>query len=134
MGAEAKALKQIRLQEEQYDATKEIAEGWVANGRAQSCSSNWRHPSFPIKKKNGTWRGVIDLKWFNSHCEEDAYPLPRIEDLLVQQAKASCFTVMDLEDAFHQMPMHPDSRRYTGTDSPIGMLQWRVLQWDGRMV
>ena len=103
---------------------REIAEGWVANGRAESCR---RHPSFPIKKKNGTWRGVIDLKGLNSQCEEDAHALPRIEDLLVKQAKASCFTVMDLKDAFHQMPVHPDSRRYTGTDSPIGMLQWRVL-------
>ena len=34
---------------------------------------------------------------------------------------------MDLKDAFHQMPLHPDSRRYSGTDSPIGMLKWRVL-------
>ena len=34
---------------------------------------------------------------------------------------------MDLKDAFHQMTVHPDSRRYTGTASPIGMLQWRVL-------
>ena len=45
----------------------------------------------------------------------------------MKQAKASCFTVMDLKDAFHQMPVHPDSQRYTGTDSPIGMLKWRVL-------
>jgi transposase InsO family protein len=126
-GAEARAQKQIRLTGERWAAMKEIAEGWVANGRAESCSGNWRHPSFPIKKKDGKWRGVIDLKWLNSQCEEDSYPLPRIEDLLVKQAKASCFTVMDLKDAFHQMPVHPDSRRYTGTDSPIGMLQWRVL-------
>ena len=83
--------------------------------------------AFPSRKKDGIWRGVIDLKWLNSQCEEDSYPLPRIEDLLVKQAKASCFTVMDLKDAFHQMLVHPDSRRYTGTDSPIGMLQWRVL-------
>ena len=34
---------------------------------------------------------------------------------------------MDLKDAFHQMPMYPDSRRYSGTGSPIGMLRCRVL-------
>ena len=55
VGAEAKAQKQIRLQGERLDARREIAEGWVANGRAESCSSNWRHPSFSIKKKNVTW-------------------------------------------------------------------------------
>ena len=109
VGVKAKAQKQIRLQGERLDAMKEIAEGWVANGRAESCSSNRRHPSFPGKKKNSTWRGVIDLKLLNSQCEEDAYALPRIEDLLVKLAKASCFTVMDLKDAFRRMPVHPDS-------------------------
>ena len=81
VGAEAKAQKQIQLQGERFDALREIAEGWVANGRAESCSSTWRHPSFPIKKKNGTWRGLIGLKWLNSQCEEDAYALPQIEDI-----------------------------------------------------
>ena len=84
MGAEAKAQKQIRLQGERLDAMREIAEGWVEKGRAESCSSNQRHPNFPIKKKNGTWRGVIDLKWLNSQCKDDAYALPRIKDILVK--------------------------------------------------
>ena len=75
---------------------------------------------------------MIDLKWLISQCEEDSYPLPWIEDLLVKQAKASCFTVMDLKDAFHQMPVHPDSRRYTGSDRPIGMLG--CCPWVGKMV
>ena len=102
---QAKAVKQIRLQGERLEARKEIAMGWCANGRAEPSSSNWRHPSFPVKRKDGKWRGVIDLKWLNSQCEDDAYPLPRIEDLLVRQAKSSCFTVMDLKDALHQMPL-----------------------------
>ena len=72
VGAEAKAQKQIRLQDERLDAMREIAEGWVAKGRAESCSSNC-----PIKKTNGTWRGVIDLKWLNSQSEDDAYTLPQ---------------------------------------------------------
>jgi hypothetical protein len=37
------------------------------------------------------------------------------------------FTVMDLKDAFHQVPMHPDSRPYTCTSSPIGTEQWCVV-------
>ena len=65
---------------------------------------------------------MIDLQWLTLQGEDDAYALPRIEDLLVKQAEASCFMVMDLKDAFHQMPVHPDSRRHTGTDSPFGML------------
>ena len=62
-----------------------------------------------------------------SQCEEDSYALPGIRDLLVKQAAASCFTVMDLKDGFQRMAVNPDSRRYTGTDNPILMLQWNVL-------
>ena len=109
MGAQARAIHPIRLAGEKLNAMKEIAEGWCANGQAEPSSSNWRHPSFRVKRKDGKYRGVVDFKWLNSQCEDDAYPLPRIEDLLVRQSRASCFTVMDLKDAFHQMPMHPDS-------------------------
>ena len=58
---------------------------------------------------------------------DDAYPLPRIDDLLIKQGKNTCFSVMDLKDAFHQVPLHPDSRPYTGTDTPIGIQQWNVV-------
>ena len=89
VGAQAKGKGQIRLQGENLHAMKEIAEGCVANGKAQPCSSNWQNPSFQVKKKDGKWQGVMVLKWLNSQCEDDAYPLPRIEDLLVKQAQIS---------------------------------------------
>ena len=34
---------------------------------------------------------------------------------------------MDLKDAFHQVPMHRDSRPYTCTSTPIGTKQWCVV-------
>ena len=30
-------------------------------------------------------------------------------------------------DAFHQVPLHPDSRLSTSTDTPIGIQQWKVV-------
>ena len=94
------------------------------NGCTESRSGSWQYPSFQgMRKVKGKWRGVIDLKWLNSQCMDDAYPLPRIDDLLIKQGKNSCFSVMDLKDAFHQVPLHPDSRPYTGTDTPIGIQQ-----------
>ena len=53
-GAEAWVQKQIRLTGEGWETMKAIAEGWVVNGRAESCNGNWRHPRFPINKKDGT--------------------------------------------------------------------------------
>ena len=33
---------------------------------------------------------------------------------------------MDLKKAFHQQPLHPNSRHYTSTNTPIGVYQWTV--------
>ena len=34
---------------------------------------------------------------------------------------------MDLKDAFHQIPLDEESRPITGTSTPIGLQQWRVV-------
>ncbi len=34
---------------------------------------------------------------------------------------------MNLKDAFHQIPLDEESRPITGTSTPIGLQQWRVV-------
>ena len=34
---------------------------------------------------------------------------------------------MDLKDAFHQIPLEPESRLITGTSTPLGLQQWCVV-------
>ena len=62
----------------------------------------------------------------NSQTRNCNYPLPCIEDILVKQGKNFMFSVLDLRQAFHQQPMHPDSRHITSTYTPLGIFQWKV--------
>ena len=79
-------------------------------------------PPFVVaKKKGGKWRGVVDFRALNEATIPDSHPLPRIEDILVQQGKKAIFSVMDLKDAFHQVPLHVDSR-HTHAVVPPGEL------------
>ena len=48
----------------------------------------------------------------------DSYPLPRIEDILVDQGKRTLYSVLDLKDAFHQVPLALDSRPLTCCSTP----------------
>ena len=41
----------------------------------------------------------------NEKCVEDAYPLPPIEYMLVQQEAREIHSDLDLKDAFHQIPL-----------------------------
>ena len=77
-----------------------------------------------MAKKGGKWRGVVDFRALNEASVNDSHPLPRIEDILVRQGRKKVYSIIDLKDAFHQVPMHPESRPYTCTTTPRGTKQW----------
>ena len=80
-----------------------------------------------VAKKGGKWRGVVDFRALKEATVTYSHPLPRIEDILVGQGQRHMFSVMDLKDAFHQVPLLPDSRPCTCTSTPIGTKQWKVV-------
>ena len=55
------------------------------------------------------------------------FPLPVIEDMLLRQQGNRMWTLLDLEDGFHQMPLSEDSRQYTAFYTPWGVFEWKVL-------
>ena len=57
-------------------------------------------------------------------CE---FPLPVIDDLFVQQAGNQLWTLLNLEDGFHQMPLSECCRQYTAFCTPFWVFEWRVL-------
>ena len=63
----------------------------------------------------------------NDQCLEDSYTLPRIDDILVKQGQKHIHSALDLKDAFHQIPMRQEDRHITGTVTPRGLFQWRVI-------
>ena len=126
-GYQAKKQRPIHLVGERREALIELVQDWMRDGKVENGRGEWSSPAFVVAKKGGKWRGVVDFRALNEATEADGYPLPRIEDMLVQYGTRSMFTVMDLKDAFHQVPMHPDSRPYTCTSTPIGTKQGCVV-------
>ena len=45
-------------------------------------TSEWAAPILPIKKKDGTWRFCVDFRRLNSLSRLDAYPMPRVDELI----------------------------------------------------
>jgi hypothetical protein len=90
--------------------------------------NEWCSQAFAVPKKSSTfpWRGVVDMRGPNSQTRMCGYPLPSIEETLVSQGKNMIFSILDLRQAFHQMPLAPSSRHITCTYTPKGVYQWRV--------
>ena len=69
----------------------------------------WVVPKKADASEKQKWRIVIDFRNFNERTDQDAYPLPIIDDILDHLGKAKFFSVFDLFSGFHQIPMDPES-------------------------
>ena len=66
------------------------------------------------------WRLVIDYRVVNEATITDAYPTPLIEEILIRQGQFKIWSVLDMKNGFHQIPLSPDSRPITAMSIPIG--------------
>ena len=84
LSAEQKACanEQIRLA---------MKEGWI-----QPSTSPWGTAILMVPKKDKTWRMCVDYRDLNALTVADAYPLPRIDDLLHRLGCAKYFSKLDL--------------------------------------
>ena len=80
----------------------------------------------PKKTATFPWMGVANMRGPNRQTRRCSYPLPSVDDILVKQGAKQIFSILDLRQAFHQQPLHPDSRHITCTHTPFGIYQWRV--------
>jgi hypothetical protein len=59
------------------------------------------------------------MRGVNAESKRVNFPLPKIEDILIKQGANQIFSIIDLKQAFHQQPLHPDSRPITCTYTPL---------------
>ena len=63
----------------------------------------------------------------NQYTELDAYPLPRIDDMINNLAHYKVFSTFDLRNAYHQVPILKDDRKYTGFEANGRLYQFRRI-------
>ena len=103
----------IPVKQRPYQMTGERRAAWVArtdqliaDGKIEPGQGAWNSPSFPVpKKKPGQWRLVVDVRALNDATEVDAHPLPRIGDILQRQGQFRIWSVLDMKDGYHQVPL-----------------------------
>ena len=54
----------------------------------------------------------------------DAYPLPRIEDMVNEIASYGVFSTLDLTSAYHQVAIKPDERKFTAFEAAGSLYQF----------
>ena len=91
---------------ERRDAWLKLIDQLVADGKIESGSGPWLSPSFPVpKKKPGTYRLVVDYRRLNDATIVDSHPLLRIEEISQFQGQFKIWSVLDMKDGYHQVPL-----------------------------
>ena len=118
-----------------YQMSGERRTAWVAltdqllaDGKIEPSRSAWCSPSFPVpKKKPGQYRLVVDFRRLNDATVVDSHPLPRIGDILQRQGRYRIWSVLDMKDGYHQIPLKQAHRDFTCMSTPRGNMRWKVL-------
>lgn len=130
-GAVPLAKRPFRTLGERELALKGFIEKFKERGWIRDSKSPWAAQAFIVPKppKLGVkqWRLVVDYRYLNSQTKELPFPLPLIENLIGQQSLNRIWSILDLEDGFHQMHLDEDSRQYTAFTTPWGHFEWTVL-------
>ena len=90
--------------------------------------SDWAAPVVPIVKQDGRIRIFGDFKLtINQVAHVEAYPLPRIEDLLASLGKGKLFSELELADAYLQVALEEDSNKYVTISTHKGLYHFNRL-------
>ena len=73
--------------------------------------SEWVVPNFVIPKKDQTVRFITDFRELNKRIKQKPYPIPKIQDLLLNLEGFQWATSLDLNMEYYHIQLTPNTRR-----------------------
>ena len=96
----------------------------LQEGIIEQSNSPWRAQVVVTKNERSKKRMVVDYsQTVNRFTQLDAYPLPRIDDLVNKMAGYHVFSTIDLKSAYHQIPLKDSDKIYTAFEADGGLYQ-----------
>ena len=111
------------------DAVNAELQRWEDLGVAEKIpetepTPKWATPLVVVPKKDGTVRLCGDFKvTLNKHLDVPVHPLPKIEDILNTVGPANYISVVDLSQAYLQMPLSKESQDLCVLNTPVGLVR-----------
>ena len=82
---------------------------------------------FVVMKASGSWRPVIDLSLLNLRILKTSFKMETLQSVLLSVRPGDWMVSLDLKDAYLQVPMHPESRKFLRFVAFGKVYQFKVL-------
>lgn len=119
--------RMYRIPERLLMALQQELEVMKQFGVIERSSSGWSSPIVLVPKKDGSICFCIDFRQVNAQSYFDAYPLPRLEDLIKRPGRAQFITTLDLCKGYWQVPLAEGARPYMAFRTPQGLYQFTIM-------
>lgn len=97
----------------------------LKEGIIENSNSPWRAQVLVARSENHKKRLVIDYSaTINKFTLLDAYPLPKISDLVNTIAQYKVFSTVDLKSAYHQVRIRESDKKFTAFEANGGFYQF----------
>ncbi|XP_071944782.1 uncharacterized protein [Antedon mediterranea] len=106
---------------------KEEVDSMLSLGVIERSTSAYASPIVVVPKPNGDIRVCTDYRALNKITEFDPYPIPRIDQILDEVAKAKYISTLDLTKGFYQVPLDPQAKAKSAFVTPFGQFAYRVM-------
>jgi ''chromo'' (CHRromatin Organisation MOdifier) domain./Reverse transcriptase (RNA-dependent DNA polymerase)./Integrase core domain. len=93
----------------------------------KTLDTTYNSPAMCVPKKDGTWRPVIDYRNINQITIKDNWHMPRAEEAYEALAKAKYMSVVDATCGYWQVPLTPESKKYTAFTTMSSRWQYTCL-------
>ena len=113
-----------RLAYHEQQVTDNILQNLINDGIIRPSRSEYSSPIGLVRKKNNEYRLCVDFRALNKITVRENFPLPIIDDLLVNLSKAKWFTALDLKSGFYHIKMDNESIKYTSFVTPLGQYEF----------
>ena len=112
-GAEPVVSRPYRTSRKEDEYMEKQIKEYLKYGIIEESSSAFASPYLLVPKKNGSLRFVTNFIRLNKISKGDAYPLPRIQDLVDSMGGKIVWSVMDLFSGYWQIKVAEESRDKT---------------------
>ena len=120
-------VKSYRIPESKREAVRAEVRKMLELGVIEESHSQWCSPIVLVPKPDGSIRFCNDFRKLNEVSKFDAYPMPRVDELVERLAKDRFFTTLDLTKGYWQIPLTKHAREKTAFATPDGLFQYRIM-------